>query len=120
MSSDSGRPARLAELIAALSLATDLGLGQPMEHVLRSCLISMRLGELRRPSRRQRRPTGPGLYGSSLAYCMPVSLATGGAGLGTLGLPPSRLSHLAYEAGFTHMRQVPIDDPFNNLYELTP
>jgi hypothetical protein len=34
-----------AELIAALSLATDLGLGQPMEHVLRSCVISMRLGK---------------------------------------------------------------------------
>ena len=27
-------------------------------------------------------------------------VATGGAGLGTLGLPPSRLSHLAREAGF--------------------
>jgi hypothetical protein len=27
---------RLAELVAAFSLATDLGLGQPMEHVLRS------------------------------------------------------------------------------------
>ncbi|MDQ3940828.1 MAG: HD domain-containing protein, partial [Actinomycetota bacterium] len=36
---------RLAELVAALSLATDLGLGQPMEHVLRSCLIALRLGE---------------------------------------------------------------------------
>jgi HD-GYP domain-containing protein (c-di-GMP phosphodiesterase class II) len=36
---------RLAELLAAFSLATDLGLGQPMEHVLRSWLISARLGE---------------------------------------------------------------------------
>jgi HD-GYP domain-containing protein (c-di-GMP phosphodiesterase class II) len=36
---------RLAELVAVLSLATDLGLGQPMEHVLRSCRISLRLGE---------------------------------------------------------------------------
>lgn len=44
MSDDCSRP-RLAELIAALSLATDLGLGQPMEHVMRSCLISMRLGQ---------------------------------------------------------------------------
>ena len=43
--SSTGSPARLSELIAALSLATDLGLGEPMEHVLRSCLISMRLGE---------------------------------------------------------------------------
>lgn len=36
---------RLAELLAALSLAVDLGLGQPMDHVLRQTLIAMRLGE---------------------------------------------------------------------------
>ena len=30
--------ARLAELVAALSLGIDLGFGQPMEHVLRQCL----------------------------------------------------------------------------------
>jgi hypothetical protein len=36
---------RLAELLAALSLATDLGMGQPLEHVLRQCLISLRLGQ---------------------------------------------------------------------------
>jgi len=35
----------LAELLAAFSLATDLGLGQPMEHVLRSWRIASRLGE---------------------------------------------------------------------------
>jgi HD-GYP domain-containing protein (c-di-GMP phosphodiesterase class II) len=34
---------RLAELLAALSLAADLGMGQPMEHVLRQCRISLRL-----------------------------------------------------------------------------
>ncbi|TNC24426.1 HD domain-containing protein [Amycolatopsis alkalitolerans] len=33
----------LAELLAAFSLATDLGLGQPMEHVLRSWRIAARL-----------------------------------------------------------------------------
>ena len=36
---------RLAELVTALSLATDLGMGQPMEHALRTCLVSLRLGE---------------------------------------------------------------------------
>jgi HD-GYP domain-containing protein (c-di-GMP phosphodiesterase class II) len=36
---------RLAELVATLSLGTDLGLGQPMEHVLRQCLIALRLAE---------------------------------------------------------------------------
>jgi HD-GYP domain-containing protein (c-di-GMP phosphodiesterase class II) len=35
---------RLAELIAALSLATDLGMGQPMEKAMRSCLIALGLG----------------------------------------------------------------------------
>jgi HD-GYP domain-containing protein (c-di-GMP phosphodiesterase class II) len=36
---------RLAELVGALSIATDLGMGQPMEYVLRSCVLSVRLGE---------------------------------------------------------------------------
>jgi len=36
---------RLAELVAALSLGIDLGFGQPMEHVLRQCLIALRLGD---------------------------------------------------------------------------
>jgi HD-GYP domain-containing protein (c-di-GMP phosphodiesterase class II) len=36
---------RLAELIAALSLATDLGLGLPQEHVLRQCRIALGLAD---------------------------------------------------------------------------
>ena len=40
-----GQRVRLAELLAALSLAFDLGMGLPMEHVLRQCLISMRLAD---------------------------------------------------------------------------
>ena len=36
---------RLAELLAALSLATDLGMGQPLEQALRTCLIALGLGE---------------------------------------------------------------------------
>ncbi len=43
--SDQESGLRLAELIASLSLATDLGLGLPMEHALRTCLIAMRLAE---------------------------------------------------------------------------
>jgi len=42
-SNDSG--VRLAELMAALSIATDLGLGQPMEFALSSCIIAVRLAE---------------------------------------------------------------------------
>jgi hypothetical protein len=36
---------KLAELVAAFSLAMDLGMGQPMEHVLRAWLIATRLGD---------------------------------------------------------------------------
>ena len=45
-SGESDRPGlRLAELVSALSLGIDLGFGQPMEHVLRQCLIALRLAE---------------------------------------------------------------------------
>jgi HD-GYP domain-containing protein (c-di-GMP phosphodiesterase class II) len=44
-SSADGSGVRLAELVAALSLGIDLGFGQPMEHVLRQCLIALRLAE---------------------------------------------------------------------------
>lgn len=36
---------RLAEVMAALSLATDLGMGQPLEFALQSCVLAMRLAE---------------------------------------------------------------------------
>ena len=36
---------RLAELMAALSLATDLGLGRPLEHELGVCLAALELAE---------------------------------------------------------------------------
>ncbi|GAC1577395.1 MAG: HD domain-containing protein [Candidatus Elarobacter sp.] len=36
---------RLADVIAALSLATDLAMGQPMAFALRSCVVAVRLGE---------------------------------------------------------------------------
>ena len=39
-------PVRLAELLAALSLGIDLGFSQPMEHVLRQCLIASRLADI--------------------------------------------------------------------------
>lgn len=36
---------RLADVMAALSLATDLGMGQPLEYATRSCILSVHLGE---------------------------------------------------------------------------
>src|SRR3954453_11617824 len=40
------RPIRAAELVAALSIATDLGTGQPLEHAVRTAVLAVRLGEL--------------------------------------------------------------------------
>jgi HD-GYP domain-containing protein (c-di-GMP phosphodiesterase class II) len=40
------RPLRAAEVVGALSLATDLGTGQPLEHALRTAVLAVRLGEL--------------------------------------------------------------------------
>jgi HD-GYP domain-containing protein (c-di-GMP phosphodiesterase class II) len=36
---------RRAELLAVLSLGADLGMGQPMEHAMRQCVISLRIGD---------------------------------------------------------------------------
>jgi HD-GYP domain-containing protein (c-di-GMP phosphodiesterase class II) len=38
-------PVRLSELVATLSLVSDLGMGRPMERVLRQTVIAMRLGD---------------------------------------------------------------------------
>lgn len=60
------------------------------------------------------------MYGCSLLYCMTTSLAHGGHGLGTCGLPPARVQALCRQAGFTTVQRLPIEDPFNALYEVRP
>jgi hypothetical protein len=40
---------RSGELFAALSLATDMGTGQPAEHGLRTCLLAVELATLAGP-----------------------------------------------------------------------
>jgi hypothetical protein len=45
VASEGGERVRAAEVIAAPSLATDLGIGVPLEHGLQSTLIAMRLCE---------------------------------------------------------------------------
>lgn len=42
---DGGEVGRLAELAIALSLATDLGTGRPLEHGLRTCWLSLTVAE---------------------------------------------------------------------------
>jgi SAM-dependent methyltransferase len=59
-------------------------------------------------------------YGFSILYCMTTSLAGHGEGLGTLGLPESKLRELCAEVGFSSVRRVPLENPFNNLYEIQP
>lgn len=63
-------------------------------------------------------PMGTMLYGFSLFYCMTTSLAEGGEGLGTLGLPDSKFRKLAADAGFSTVNEVVTGDPFNRLYEV--
>jgi HD-GYP domain-containing protein (c-di-GMP phosphodiesterase class II) len=41
-----GSGVRRGEIIAALSLATDLAMGQPVEFALRSCVLGMRIGRM--------------------------------------------------------------------------
>ena len=48
---------RIAELVATLSYAADLGLGQPMDHCLRQTVIAGRLAELAGASDRDRATT---------------------------------------------------------------
>jgi SAM-dependent methyltransferase len=65
-------------------------------------------------------PLGAMFHGFSVLYCMTTSLAGGGAGLGTLGFPEPKVRELCAEAGFSQVRRVPLDNPFNNLYEIRP
>ena len=65
-------------------------------------------------------PLGALFYGCSVLLCTTVSLADGGAGLGTLGLHEVKLRELAKEVGFHGVRRVPLENAFNTLYELTP
>src|SRR5438874_163994 len=60
------------------------------------------------------------IKGFSVLYCMTTSLAGHGDALGTVGLPESKLRELSTRAGFSGVRRVPLENPFNNLYELRP
>jgi len=61
------------------------------------------------------------MYGISVFSCMSSALSRpGGAGLGTLGLPPSKAEAMAREAGFTRFRKLPVDHAVNAFYEVRP
>ncbi len=65
-------------------------------------------------------PLGSLFHGFSIFYCMTTSLANGGVGLGTLGFHEHKVKELCTEAGFSSVRTVPLENPFNNLYEIRP
>jgi len=65
-------------------------------------------------------PLGAMFHGVSVFYCMTTSLANNGAGLGTLGFHEGKVRELCEKAGFTTVRRVPLENPFNNLYEAKP
>jgi len=65
-------------------------------------------------------PVGAILYGTSVLYCTPTSIANGGDGLGTMGLPEAKVRELCTKAGFSSVRRYPLQTPFNVLYEIQP
>jgi SAM-dependent methyltransferase len=65
-------------------------------------------------------PLGAFFYSASVLYCMTTSLSQGGEGLGTAGLPESKVRELCAEAGFGSVRRVPLENPFNSLFEVKP
>jgi SAM-dependent methyltransferase len=62
-------------------------------------------------------PMGRMMYSASTLYCMTVSLAHGGAGIGALmGEPKAR--ELVAASGFTRFQRLPVRDAFSVLYEI--
>jgi SAM-dependent methyltransferase len=69
----------------------------------------------------RRNPMLAMFLGFSIASCMSSALSEpGGAGLGTIGLPPQALEQLARHAGFTRFRVHDFEDPANLYYEIRP
>ena len=58
-------------------------------------------------------------YGWSIMYCMTTSLAEGGEGLGTLGMPPSIVKKYCDETGFGNVRKLPLDNRLTYCMKLS-
>jgi 2-polyprenyl-3-methyl-5-hydroxy-6-metoxy-1,4-benzoquinol methylase len=63
-------------------------------------------------------PLGTAFYGFSVLYCMTTSLAHDGEGLGTCGFHPHLVEEYCKDTGFSAVRQLPLENPFNNVYEI--
>jgi SAM-dependent methyltransferase len=64
-----------------------------------------------------RNPVGKTFHSISPLHCMTVSLAHGGAGLGTV-IGEQGARSLASEAGFSSFEKLPIENPFNQFFAL--
>jgi ubiquinone/menaquinone biosynthesis C-methylase UbiE len=62
-------------------------------------------------------PMGRLMYSMSTLYCMTVSLAHGGAGIGAC-MGEAKARELVAQAGFSKFRRLPIEDAFSALYEI--
>ena len=58
-------------------------------------------------------------YGASLLYCMSTSLAYGGAGLGTMGLPETGLRSLCQQAGFSQVERITPVESAHNVFVIS-
>ena len=67
------------------------------------------------------KPMAPMLYAMSILSCMSSAMSeSGGAGLGTLGLPEPAMRELVAKAGFTRFRRLGMPHPVNAYYEARP
>jgi hypothetical protein len=51
---------------------------------------------------------------------MTTSLAGGGEGLGTTGFHHKKVVEYCTDTGFSSVRRLELDNPFNDLYEIRP
>jgi SAM-dependent methyltransferase len=69
----------------------------------------------------EKNPMAAMMYGTSVLTCMSSALSEpGGAGLGTLGLPPSVLQRMVEEAGFGKVEVLDLGHPVNAFYIVRP
>jgi 2-polyprenyl-3-methyl-5-hydroxy-6-metoxy-1,4-benzoquinol methylase len=62
-------------------------------------------------------PVGKLFYSVSTLQCMTCSLAYNGAGFGA-GMGAANVRKVAAKAGLTHFRKLPIENPFNQFFEI--
>ena len=89
--------------------------------VLLHAIAAPRLDEQRGADRVEENftPIGRMFYAVSTMFCTPTAVSQGGTALGTLA-GPRALSETARAAGFTTVRPVPVEAPFNLVLELRP